>query len=68
MTTQTKTKQKEITNDIKYCSCYDEDCHIIDPFECFIGGEWECQNGHKSIVPIADGVCKMMEINRRKIK
>lgn len=62
---KTSTKKIPVKKQIKYCSDYDETCHeLADPMKCFLGGNWTCQNGYSSYMPMADGVCKMMDILR----
>lgn len=60
MKTKTKFKLKEDINEVKICSCYDEDCKdVIDCTQCFLGFTYMGNIG------IADGLCK--ESQNRKI-
>lgn len=55
------------TEKISYCSDYDETCHKLDsPLKCFLGGLWICENGYISNMPLADGICRMMEKNNEE--
>ena len=63
-----ETQIKEIieVEQIKYCSDYDNTCQeLVNPNKCFIGGTWVCQNGYTSEMPMADGVCKELEIRSK---
>ena len=57
----TRRDNKTYLTDFSTCSDYDEDCKDIrNHTKCFLGGTWECKNGVKRDVPLADGVCPLM--------
>lgn len=62
---KTETVERTIVEQIKHCSDYDDECKDVkSPGQCFLGGIWVCKNGHASDVPMADGLCKEMEVRR----
>ena len=49
----------------KYCFEYEQDCNeVTKPELCFLGGD-QFINGELIITPMANGLCKELEIRRK---